>query len=451
MRVLLVRPRRLNAMTLFGGIACEPLELETLLPACRAAGAEAAVYDGITETRPFSRVVRGFAPDVVAVTGYLTQEREMAAYARLAKAAAPGCTVVLGGVHAQLCHRRLYWPEVDYVFRSESTEEFRRLLEGIGVGEVPVDIPGLCRRTGEGWDETPYAPGDMDELPLPDRRGWAEKADWFRYLDWPRISTLKTAASCPFSCRFCYGRNLHGGQYQARRLDLVLDELEGLPGETVFLVDSDFLLDEGRVRAFLDGVRERGIQKRYICYARADFIAAHPALVGELCQIGFAAFLVGLEGIADRKLEAWDKGTTRRVNETCLAVLAEHRADCVALLLADPDFRKEDFRALYRWVKGTALRYISVQILTPLPQTPLFDEKMTGLEGAERADLRSFDLTHLVLPPKHMTKPAFVLRYWTLLVRLTFLGFRRGAYRFVTPMYLAKTAARALCRAAALR
>ena len=451
MRVLLVRPRRLNAMTLFGGIACEPLELETLLPACRAAGAETAIYDGITESRPFSKVVRGFAPDVVAVTGYLTQEREMRAYARLAKSAAPGCAVVLGGVHAQLCHRRLHWPEADYVFRSESAAEFRRLLEGLAAGAVPGDIPGLCRRTGEGWAENPYAPGDMDGLPLPDRSGWAARADWFRYLDWPRISTLKTAASCPFSCRFCYGRNLHGGQYQARRLDLVLDELEQVPGETVFIVDSDFLLDEGRVRAFLAGVRDRGIRKRYLCYARADFIAAHPALVGELCQTGFAAFLVGLEGIADQRLAAWDKGTTSRVNETCLAVLAEYGADCVALLLADPEFRKEDFRALYRWVKGTTLRYVSVQILTPLPETPLFEEKMAGLDGAERPDLRSFDLTHLVLPPKYMTRRAYRLRYWLLLLRLALLGFRRGAYRFVTPAYLAKTAARALRRAAALR
>lgn len=38
MRVLLVRPRRLNAMTVFGAVDCEPLELEYLSAACKAMG-----------------------------------------------------------------------------------------------------------------------------------------------------------------------------------------------------------------------------------------------------------------------------------------------------------------------------------------------------------------------------------------------------------------------------
>lgn len=44
MRILLVRPRRLNFMTVFGAIACEPLELEYLLPVCYPFGA-VEIYD----------------------------------------------------------------------------------------------------------------------------------------------------------------------------------------------------------------------------------------------------------------------------------------------------------------------------------------------------------------------------------------------------------------------
>ena len=403
----------MDLMTVFGGITCEPLELETLLPVCRQVG-RTELYDGITEERRFTDVLLAFRPDVMALTGYLTQEREMAEYIRLTKRACPACTVIVGGVHAQLNYRRLCWPGVDYVFRTESADWFRGLLEALDRGEMPRGIPGLCRREGGRFVETPYEPCDIDTLPRPDRSGWAERADWFRYLDFARLSTLKTAVSCPFRCEFCYGRNLHGGRYQPRRLELVMEELEEVPGDTVFIVDSDFLLEETLLR----GLEERGIRKQFICYARADFIAAHPELTARLCRCGFRLFLVGLEGIRDQRLEAWNKGTTREINEACLQVLNACGADCMGLLLADPDFTAADFQALYRWAKEHGLRYTSVQVL---------------------------------LEPVHMGRRVFMLRYYWLMARLVLLGWRRGAYHFVTPAYLGRAVGRWRRRRAALR
>ena len=444
MRVLLVRPRRLNAMTVFGAVDCEPLELEYLSAACKAMGAQPVLYDGILEHRPFSRVVREVRPDWVGLTGYLTQEREMAEYIRLARMAAPGCRVVVGGVHAQLNWDRLRWEGVDFILRGESTAAFQALLSRAD----PAGIPGLCWRTGEGWSETPYIPCDIDELPLPDRSGWAAGAKWFRYLDYPRVSTLKTAVACPYTCDFCYGRNLHGGRYQARRLDLVLDELEAIPGEPVFIVDSDFLLEEVRTEAFLRGLEERGIRKQFICYARADFIAAHPELTARLCRAGFRCFLVGIEGVRDDRLEGWNKGTSRAVNEACVTILHANGADCAALLLADPAFEKADFQALARWVEEHPVRYASVQILTPIPPTPFYRRKEGELTSR---DLRQWDLTHLVLPPEHMSRRAFLARYRLLLARLTLCTWRRGAFRFVTPAYLGRVLVRWWRRRGALR
>lgn len=276
MRVLLVRPRRLNAMTVFGAVDCEPLELEYLSAACKAMGAQPVLYDGILEHRPFSRVVREVRPDWVGLTGYLTQEREMAEYVRLARTAAPGCRVVVGGVHAQLNWDRLRWEGVDFILRGESTAAFQALLSGAD----PAGIPGLCWRTGEGWSETPYIPCDIDELPLPDRSGWAAGAKWFRYLDYPRVSTLKTAVACPYTCDFCYGRNLHGGRYQARRLDLVLDELEAIPGETVFIVDSDFLLEEARTEGLFGPVPAAAGASDSVYLAAGGVPVRHPCVSG---------------------------------------------------------------------------------------------------------------------------------------------------------------------------
>ena len=174
MRVLLVRPRRLNAMTVFGAVDREPLELEYLSAACKAMGAQPVLYDGILEHRPFSRVVREVRPDWVGLTGYLTQEREMAEYVRLARMAAPGCRVVVGGVHAQLNWDRLRWEGVDFILRGESTAAFQALLSR-------ADPAGAGERA-RGGARRPISPATLTSCPCPTgaagRRGRSGSAIW---------------------------------------------------------------------------------------------------------------------------------------------------------------------------------------------------------------------------------------------------------------------------------
>lgn len=444
-KILLARPLLRNPLAVFGAMDCEPLELYYLAAACREEGLEPVLYDAVTETRAFSAVLEKEQPSAVAVTGYLTQEGPMRRMAAMAKARCPDCTVVIGGVHAQLNYRRLYWPQVNYIFRSEDVRALAALLAG---RRAPEEVPGLCWQTEDGWNETPYEPPDLNGLPLPERMGWRENARWFRYLDWERTSSLKTAASCPYQCNFCYGRNLHGGRYQARDLDNVFAELEAMEAETVFIVDSDFLLEEARVNAFLDRLEARGIHKTFLCYARADFVASHPALTARLVKAGVRRFAVGLEGIDDARLDGWSKGTSIADNEDCIRIIRDAGGECIALLLADPAYGKAEFRGLYRWVKRMGLKYVSVQVLTPIPPTPFYREREGDLLDH---DLRRWDLTRLLLPPEKLTRGQFMRQYRLLLVRTALLGWLRGAYRFVTPAYLWRVLLRDLHRRRTLR
>lgn len=429
MKALLIRPPRRGGVAFLSAMECEPLELEYLAAACRERQIGTEIWDGVTETRPLRRVLETLRPDWVLLTGYLPQEEEMRACLRLAKAVCPRCRTLVGGAHAQRNHRRLYWPETDFVFRGEAV----RLEVDFLLGRPAEEVSGLCRREGERWVENPYLPGDIADLPRPDRSGWAESARWFHYFELERLSTLRTAFSCPFSCSFCYGSGLHGGAYQARSVESVLDELEKLPGENVFITDYDFLLDEGRIRALLDGIQARDIRKTFVCYARADFIVRHPDLMARLADSGFRWYAVGIESVSNARLNGWNKGTDTDINARCVSLLHELGCTCVALTIAAPDFDGADFRGLYRWAKEHGLRYTSVQVLTPIPGTAFY-EQMRGQIREESC--RSFDLAHLLLPPEKMSARAFRARYAFLLARLSLLGWVRGGYRFVTPGYL---------------
>ena len=433
MKILLVRPIVLNPLTVTKAIDCEPLELEYLYTVCRQLSFSAQIYDAITEQRRFTAVLREYCPDIVAVTGYITQEAAMRKYCQLVKRENPDTLTMIGGTHAQLNFKRLYWDEVDFVCRSESMDTFAALLLAINQKGSLQHINGLCYRQNGVFVENEYFPEPLDNLPIPERPALKDYPEAFRYLDLEHTATIKTAFSCPFSCAFCYGTQLHGGKYQVRSVDAVIEELCTLEADSVFIVDSDFMVSEPRLRSFIDGVREHQISKKFICYARADFIAEHPQLTKDLCDIGFTYFLVGMESIEDGVLQDYHKQTTYADNQRCMEVIHQSGAICVALMIADLSFSAKDFRKLYHWVKQSKLKYVTVQIYTPIPPTAIYQQSESRLITRNP---KRWDLLHPVVKPEKMSSFLFLLRYRILEMRLFLLGYRRGAYRFIRISYL---------------
>lgn len=433
MKVLLVRPVLLNALTLSSSMDCEPLELEYLYTVCSELHVDARIYDGVVEYQKFSSALKEYQPDVVAMTGYITQENRMKKYSALSKRICPGCKVIIGGVHAQLNYKRLYFSDADYVFSSESMQCFQELLLTIQTGKSVSGINGLCHRKAGAFVENELVPCNINDLPIPIRDFQKQHAEKFRYLEFSRVATLKTAVSCPYKCSFCYGTNLHGGIYQARSIDKVIEELKTIEAETIFIVDSDFLVDENRLSRFAAAVKANGIHKSYICYARADFIAKHPSAVHNLCEIGFRYFLVGIEGIENSNLTSYQKLTSKEINENCVTILNQNSAECVALLIADLTFRKKDFQQVYEWVKAQNLKHVSMSIFTPIPPTKLYQREK---ERIFERRIEKWDLVHLVMRPQNLSSFRF---YWNdrlFLFKTFLLGYKRGAYRFVNAKYV---------------
>lgn len=420
MKVLLVRPKAPNFLAMFRFLDSEPLELEYLRTVVRQKGHQDCIYDGVIGKGSIRRVIKMEQPDIIAVTGYITQQDGMLEICKKAKTIHPETITVIGGVHAQLNPQGFFKPWVDYVFRSESCGAFGELLDFIAGdgGRDPSEINGLCRRDAGGWSWAPLWPEDINLLPIPDRSFFYRHKRRYRYLDLPETAILKTAASCPYRCNFCYCARLHGGQYQVRDLDLVLEELQALQAGNVLIADDDFLIDPGRVREFAARVREAGIRKKYICYGRADFIASHPELVRELAEIGFVYFIVGLEAIDDDALAGYQKDTTRETNEACLRSIQDAGASCIGLLMMPLDAQRRDFGRLARWVASRPIRYATVSVFTPIPGTPIFEEYKDRLRTT---DLRKWDFLHLVVKPGRLSVAEYLCRFWLLqwkLVRL---------------------------------
>lgn len=435
MKVLLVRPFINNILTISGFLDTEPLELEYLYTACMQCNITAQIYDGILETVHFTQVLKTFKPDVVAITGYLTQERTMQRYATLTKQYNSSIKIIIGGVHAQINYERLFWPQVDFILRSESMEAFKQLLSNIHQPEEYKNINGLCTRNQNEFIINPLIPCEINELPIPYRIELNHHSNAFRYLDYDHCATIKTSFSCPFKCSFCYGRYLHQGIASCRSIDKIIKELQTISTPNIFITDSDFLYDENRLRMLITALKENQIKKQYICYGRSDFIASHPDLMKELAEVGFSCILVGFESISTSTLTAYNKQNNSSINDECINVLKDCGIACTALMIADLSFTHHDFKALYKWLISKPLRYASVQILTPLPGTDYYEQNEDKLL---EHDIRKWDLAHVLMKPQHLSRSRFMLKYQILVIRLLLYYRRHGSYQFCTFNYICR-------------
>lgn len=440
MKILLVRPGAPNNLSFTDILKSEPLELEYLHTALMQAGYEDFIYDAVCENRPLMSVVREYRPDVVAMTGYITQERIIKKLCRKVKRWNSSVITVVGGVHAQLNYERFYDGEIDYITRSESVSAFVELIDHLAGQKEERGlsvINGLCFRDTFGrWQSNPLQAISIDSLPIPDRRFFARHKENFRYLDLTGIASIKTAFSCPYRCNFCYCTLLNQGRYHTRDIESVIEELQAIPAENIYIVDDDFLVDEKRVRKFIELVRKREIRKTYVCYARADFVAEHPALIRELVAIGFRYFMMGLEAVREEDLIRYNKGTQIEHNAKAISVIGEAGAEPIALMIVGMESRKADFDRIYEWAVACGVFHVTVSIFTPIPGTPLYEEYKDLLITD---DIEKWDFLHLVLQPKYISRGQFYRYYYRMVFRLYIRARRAGLYRFMDGRYFRQT------------
>ena len=397
MRLLLVRPRPdPETIGLQHVMLVEPLDLEVLATAA-GPDVQTTIVDLVLESGSLRSFLRRYQPDVLGVTGYITNVPTMIEYCREAKRFDPAVTTVLGGVHCEVCPHDLDDPAVDFRVVRNGAIAFPALLEHVrGRGPCPAEAFG----PGEAVAPAELPPFDYS-FPIPDRDLTQRYRHQYFYIFHDKVALMKTAFGCPFSCTFCFCRAITGGAYHERPLDEVLTELASIREREIYIVDDDFLVSRKRVSAFIEGVRAEGIDKHYLLYGRADFVARHPDLMAEFQAVGLRTVIVGFESFDDAELDRYAKGTDAAANTEAMAVLNRLGIDCYATIILSPDWGDSQFAALGKQMRRLGIQFVNLQPLTPLPGT--------GFEVPDddlvipRDDFARWDLAHVSIRPQQMS------------------------------------------------
>ncbi len=410
MNILLIRPKPdKETIGLQNVMICEPLELEYVSAQLKQDGHNIRIVDMILERQPLARIIKEFKPDLVGMTAYITHIRTVKAYARIIKEVLPHCKTVIGGVHAEVVPEDFVDPMVDYILQGNSLTAIRSLALGLMAEQVDFpDIDGV-------W--SPDCPPCMKEssfsYPLPDREGVSKYRHRYYYMFHNPCALMKTSFGCPYTCNFCFCRQITGNQYYTRPVEAVIEELLTIQEQEVYIVDDNFLVDRERVLSFCQALRQRGINKRFLIYGRADFIARNPDVIREFAGCGLRAVIVGLESFSQEELDTYRKHSTLEDNEAAVVILKENGVACYATLILGLEWDEKRFFELKMWLKRLKLVFVNLQPFTPLPGTPLYDAYRERLI-IPREEVEKWDLAHLTVKPEKMT----VRRYYWNIIKL---------------------------------
>ncbi len=370
MKLLLIQPPG-TAPIMDRVFLFEPLGLEYLGAGARLDGHQTLLIDARIDPG-VERAAAKFQPDAIGITGFTSQLNIIKVLATRLRKICPGALLIVGGHHATVRPRDFASGEFDVVVIGEGVFALREILAARGSAGDLNAIRGLALPGPGGMCFTPPRPyTDLNALPFPDRTLTARYragyfSEWFKPL-----ASIRTSLGCTARCTFCALWGITGGRYLRRDPGSVIEELASIAEPNVFFCDDESMCDARRMAELAARIQESGIRKHYFLYARADTIVKHPELFAQWASIGLAQVFVGMEDFSDVRLAAMKKGIDTAQQAEAARILDRLGVMMYASFMVDPDYSREDFRALATYIRRLRLKHATFTVLTPLPGTAL--------------------------------------------------------------------------------
>ena len=418
MNVLLIYPRaRVEAAQPDSiGAVSEPLALEYISAGAKQEGHAVRLLDLRLRPEDLERTVREFRPDVAGLTGYSMHVLANLDVARHVKALVPDCVTVVGGHHATLLPEDFFEPPVDYVVSGEGVRPFRALLGKLETKEPVEDVAGVwARKDGAfvfGGEQPPF---DVNALPPADRA--VVQADRAIYTcpffpEMKPVALVRTSVGCPYRCNFCALWKIMKGKYHMRDIPAVVEELASLEPEWISFVDDETFINGARMIRMAQAIKDAGIRKHYFAWCRLDTLEKERDALTAWRDIGLDRLFIGIEAISDKGQRDFNKTLEMAELAGQLKIARDLGVKVYGQFIVRPDFTRQDFAELVRFIEYYKIDYPAFTILTPIPGSEVctsFDnviEKQPN--GRPNWDL--YDLHHAVTETA-LPKEEFMAEY----------------------------------------
>jgi len=318
--------------------------------------------------------------DVVGIT-FMTALAPRA-YEIAAAFKARGKTVVAGGYHATLCP-------------GETGRHFDAVVVGDAEGKWQQLLADIEAGTLQRVYLTPPAPGEA-ATPIPRRDLTARNARHY-----VTINAVQTGRGCPHACRYCSITAFHQHTQHHRPVEDVLEEVRQIPARYFMFVDDNIIADPAYARRLFEGMAPLG--KRWVSQCSLK-IADDPQLLRQAYAAGCRGLFIGIETLDEKNLAAMDKGfnDSRRYAQRLATIRRQGMLVELSIMVGMDNDDVSVFERTLRFLQTVHAAALQLNILTPLPGTPLFDDFQKQGRITDR-DWSHYDFRHVVIRPRGMT------------------------------------------------
>ncbi|MCX6629047.1 MAG: radical SAM protein [Candidatus Solibacter sp.] len=323
-----------------------------------------------------------FASDVDLVGITFMTALAPRAYEIASRFRARGIFVVGGGFHPTLCSAEAV-EHLDAVVVGDAEGAWERLLQDVEAGQARKVYAG----------ET--CPQREMRTPVPRRDLLAPTAKYY-----VTINAVQTGRGCQHACRYCSVTAFHQQQYRQRPVAEVIAELRGVPRDFIFVDDNIVRSPEYARELFREMLP---LRKHWVGQCSIE-IADDAELLQLAHTAGCRGLFIGIETVNQDNLASVGKQFNdsdrygvrlRRIRRQGIGVVA---GMIVGLDKDEPGI----FESCLGFLQRQRIDALQLNILTPLPGTPLFqDLQCTGRITDRRWDL--YDFRHVVFQPRRMT------------------------------------------------
>ena len=291
-----------------------------------------------------------------------------------------GITVVAGGYHPTLMPDEVA-EHFDAVVVGDAEEIWPRVVEDC----EKETLQRIYRHT---------APPSLADTPLPRRDLLARTARFYATTD-----AVQVGRGCIHSCKYCSVAAFHQGAYRNRPLNHVLEELKGIGRDFIFVDDNIVADPEYAIQLFKAMIP---LRKRWVSQAPIT-LADNAELLQLAAEAGCQGLFIGIETTNAENLKDMHKNFNcsrgyaeriRRIKRQGIAIIAG-----IIVGLDGDDVMV--FENTFRFLQNTGIDAMQLNILTPLPGTPLYSELDRTGRIVDR-DWSHYNYRNVVLRPKGM-------------------------------------------------
>jgi anaerobic magnesium-protoporphyrin IX monomethyl ester cyclase len=391
MKIRLIEPEP-PGMNVYSFVMMPRLGLPIMGSVLRTLGHDVLIYAPNFKAIDWNDI---FDSDLVGIS--TTTSTATAGYEFADRCRARRIPVVMGGSHVTFMYEEALG-HADYVARGEGGEALMpELIEALEGSRSLDDIDGLVfRRDGQTVvNRLRERVADLDELPFPDLKliSGHERI---------RTTPMMTSWGCPFDCNFCSVTAMFGKKYRFRSADSILAEIREKRPSRIFFYDDNIAAHKGRLKTLLRRMIDEDLVVPWSAQMRID-VTRDTELLDLMRRTKFQIAYLGLESIHQETLDRFDKRQTVHDVVRALRTFREHglKTHGMFVLGADTDDRRTA-RDTVDFCMKNHVDTIQLNILTPLPGTPVYDElEAQGRIFEKRWHL--YDAHHVVFTPKQMT------------------------------------------------